>query len=538
VLFVVTKTSIAIDWATALAKYEACLSSEGKFVDMTDVSVEANLPPCVDTCRNGPGYSIFGNKYCVRAQSLIVESQTAVDMQFTCSNLGDPSYINCEWMNGPLSAFTLDDYIYVLEVLFSHKLRIPPSEVTCLPIQIEPSDSIRYLEELVLIRSDENLSEILSKGTYPQFEEVVISNSSFNVFLACRFDTPRLLLVDLEPGISEIISQLEMVQLGATVYKTKSDGPVIPYSDSQYTLFYKFNGSSWVPSIDSDTTVSPTFSSTLSPEFTTTGQAISTTTLLIADTPETTPISVGTQVSSFPYTGASVQLAEDPEQRNKILIAVFCVLAVLGLGFGAFFLWMRRKSSSASHTDASMVYDSSAQQATGGNSDINQEPVRQRVQERKTRSVSMIGFTTSPNAPRRSRSDSNSGFVNQRPNSPTKVYIPANPSHDEIAKARADLREQFKRRRDSFKNRVRDQEKLISNNDNVKDPTKDEREIMKLLQQTQGQDNSSKSVIYRDLLRKWHPDKHRNEDQQIYTRVFQFIQGQKTWYFKQRVTDT
>ena len=205
------------------------------------------------------------------------------------------------------------------------------------------------------------------------------------------------------------------------------------------------------------------------------------------------------------YTGPGVLPAENADQRNTIIIAVVCTVVALSLVAGVVFMLLHRRNPRS--TD---------------------EQIEANVTFPSIQADLLYGHTTSVFSPNRSTADIDglNAVLPQRPLSPEEVQ------EQEDIKTRFRIRQAtFKSRRDEMRESQggTDGQRGHERTTYIAPSSTDEEEIFSILNAHIEYDIVAKGSLYRDLLRQWHPDKNRLDGEKA-TRVFQYLQSNKTWF--------
>lgn len=205
------------------------------------------------------------------------------------------------------------------------------------------------------------------------------------------------------------------------------------------------------------------------------------------------------------YTGPGVLPAEDATRRNTIIIVVTSTVVALSIVAGITFMLLHRRESKA------------AEEANREN--IIHPPIQ----------ADLL------NAPRTSGYLSSQSPVDSDGLNavlPEKPLSPKEQQEQELIKAH------FRERQRSFKIRRDERREIPGNTDGqldyerktyIEPSTYDEQEVFSTLIANIGAETDEKTVLFRELLRKWHPDKNRS-DREKAKRVFQYLQSNKTWF--------
>lgn len=225
------------------------------------------FPTCPTSCTQGTGHAVMSNKFCTRAISSSSETQALFDFVIGCSQLADLSSTLCQWDVDPHSNLSYNTFVSVLEVVLAHKLQVTPEDITCrsylqdnsaiqviidhitLP-PLEPSrrlTGLPDLAQLVLVRSDEDVNSLISEVSFPTFTPVIGINGLALLSFACRVDTYLISQSDMDPLLTSVLADLQVVPLGSIVYKSKQTNGVVSYADSDYTLYSMGTDGKWTP---------------------------------------------------------------------------------------------------------------------------------------------------------------------------------------------------------------------------------------------------------------------------------------------------
>jgi hypothetical protein len=210
---------------------------------------------------------------------------------------------------------------------------------------------------------------------------------------------------------------------------------------------------------------------------------------------------------------AGVEPAEDPETRNRIIIAVVSSVVGISLIAALLFLYLRRLQSRRRTQAIPAIYP----------------PIQPH----------MVDL---PDLPTKSMQGFPETFGNERESSnhfepldvPTVEQIRfQNERKSKFAERQQTFREQRDKRRRSSEGRMGggtspslDEEEDFDLN---YPSNNDEEKILDKLSAAIRESPSVKQSIYRDLVIQWHPDK-RADDADHATKVFQFIQSRKHWF--------
>ena len=495
------------------------------------------LPPCVSSCTTGTGNSIASNKFCTRSSSYALETQAWFDFAVSCWTLSDSLSLLCQWDTVQAARLALDTFMSILEVKFAHKLEISPQDVTCenylFPnpssspgsVVIGPPPGRRLtdaspLTDLVLVRADEDIFSLVANAGYPAIPSVSAASSATVAAFACRIDTDRLLESDISPLLSALLTDLHVFRLGSNQFKTKSVRPVVSYVDSDYTLYYRTQNGGWLPSLPTTTTVAPLVTTSV---VSTTSSSTSTYTFLFTSSSQTTGLV--TSASTASYTGPGVVPAEDPEQRNQIIIGVLSGVFALGVVAALILMYMKRKAAAHTH-DVSMIHHEESRKPGTETPSLAKPSAPPACEIESLRNKAAEGPAT-PSL----KKPSSSERVSPRPASPYKVNIPENATAEELANAKAAVTAELKRRHSTVKESRNESIPLRKKKTEAAENLSiEEIEVMSTLRMTHGKDAATKGIIYKDLVKQWHPDKHSPAMKKIATRVFQLIQSRKNWY--------
>ena len=219
---------------------------------------------------------------------------------------------------------------------------------------------------------------------------------------------------------------------------------------------------------------------------------------------------------SIPTPHNGVESAEDPEERNRIIIAVVASVVGLGVIAAVWFFYLRRINAKKAREPVPAVYP----------------PIHPDMMNNLQPSAPPLSPPTqSIPSPGQGEGIFTSVDFN-RPLTPEQIQ------DQEERRARFIKRQQtFKAQRDkkrkSVEHRGDDKASSPSGDDAppelVSPSNRDEETILQRLNSTIGESDQKKHSIYRDLALQWHPDK-RADDTQHATKVFQFIQSRKGWY--------
>jgi len=227
-----------------------------------------------------------------------------------------------------------------------------------------------------------------------------------------------------------------------------------------------------------------------------------------------------------------VHLAEDPAQRNRILIAVSCSIVGAAIIAALSFFLLRRKEVPSNKNDSGSNFPPTQPCTTGTPEAI--EPVSDVTETKNSVSEAVSDPLGEDEA------------VKFTPNTNGKSVI------DEILLRQKSRRLEFKTKQESFRQRRDERRKMAgsseprlksspaspvgSGNELRPEPgSKEERDILQAMEATREMDRKTKGSFYRDLLLRWHPDKRLDNDSSA-TSIFQFIQASKGWFFQTRDT--
>lgn len=529
----------SMDWTAQWGLYQTCISTPGMFVDMHSSFLIDTLPPCVSSCTTGTGNSIASNKFCTKSSSYAVETQAWFDFAVSCRTLSDSLSLLCQWDTGQAARLALDTFMSILEVKFAHKLEITPEDVTCenylFPtpssspgsVVIGPPPGRRLtdaspLTDLVLVRADEDILSLVSNSGYPPIPSVSAASSATVAAFACRIDTDRLLESDISPLLSGLLTDLHVFRLGTTLFKTKSAGPVVSYVDSDYTLYYRTQNGGWLPSLPITTTAAPLVTTLVGSTTPSSTSTSSTNSFVFSSLSQTSVLVTSAPTAS--YTGPGVVPAEDPEKRNQIIIGVLSGVFALGVVAALILMFLKRKAAAHIHHVSIIHHEES--QKPGTETPSLAKPSAPPASEIGSPRNKAEGPTT-PSLKNSFSCERGS----PRPASPTKVHIPENASAEEMAKAKAAVTAELKRRHSTVKESRKERIPLRkSKTEGAESLSIEELDVMSTLRMTHGKDAATKGIIYKDLVKQWHPDKHPPEMKKIATKVFQLIQSRKDWY--------
>ena len=461
-LFVV---STAVDWVPLWDAYLQCISN-GEFIDMWANFNAEILPPCVQVCDEHAGVALSYSSFCGRSVDYQIESQTEFAVTWSCSSINDVNTPGCEWSDAETADLSLNTYLSILGVLIAQSLQLPPSDVHCAGILVETPSGSDSILGLFQLRVDESFYTTIADESFPFLNTSPVATSGgYDIFMACRIDTYRLLQSSIVTPLTSALDALPFALMGPIRYNVNSVRHLSGISDSDYSFKYELESVGWnSPTVPSTTPTTTT--TTISTTTVTTASSVVTTSTL----PSTTT-TVSTSTSS-PESGQSASSAEDVSQRNRILIAVFATAGAIVIVYLTLLFVMRKQRwrSQIRHSDSPYVHS----------------PVRSISHDEPEPALSSVS-----------------------PEPPVEAH------------AREFKQRSFKRERESARVGT------------ILEPPEiaDEFEIEDLLRATLDKNtDEEKKQIFNDLLLKWHPDK-RHFDPKLSTRVFQFIQSRKNWYF-------
>lgn len=232
-------------------------------------------------------------------------------------------------------------------------------------------------------------------------------------------------------------------------------------------------------------------------------------------------------------TSPIVELAQDPADTNRILIAVSC--SIVGFAFlsAIAFFYIRRKHGFSSPHIPGTIYPPIQPGIVEGRNETSPDHCTE------TSNTAINPPVKHPQKPIEKR------FVAQNRETPD-IESKAR-SFDDILRIQAMRKLEFKMRQNSFReqrderrnnaSKTRDKFPDTESPKNVspdnfefpKPVLSEEHEILAEMARSRSKSVSVKTAIFKDMVLRWHPDK-RLSDTTIATSVFQFIQARRNWF--------
>lgn len=222
-----------------------------------------------------------------------------------------------------------------------------------------------------------------------------------------------------------------------------------------------------------------------------------------------------------PYTGPGVLPAENPDVRNRIIISVVASIVAVSILVTALIAWFRRKRTITAELDDSGI-----------------RGVFPPIQP---------GITDAP--PEVGPKLRSKPAVTQKKQQQPELVFPNVALTDSEREAQEQRRISFRRQQESFKQQREAQRRSVSRDysrsttygptnheEQMSSPTSssvvlrvEELAVLDILSENLKKDIHYKQGLFKDLLVRWHPDKHPLEKETA-TSVFQFLQSKKSWF--------
>jgi hypothetical protein len=205
------------------------------------------------------------------------------------------------------------------------------------------------------------------------------------------------------------------------------------------------------------------------------------------------------------YTGPGVLPAEDATRRNTIIIVVTSTVVAFSIVAGITFMLLHRRGS---------------------------KTAEERTRENVIFPPIQVDLLNSPRT---------SGYLSSQ--SPVdsdglNAVLPEKPLSPKEQQEQELIKDRFRARQRTFKIRREERRESPGDTDGqlgyerrtyIEPSSNDEQEVFSTLIANIEGGTDKKTVLYRELLRKWHPDKNRS-DREKAKRVFQYLQSNKTWF--------
>jgi hypothetical protein len=217
------------------------------------------------------------------------------------------------------------------------------------------------------------------------------------------------------------------------------------------------------------------------------------------------------------YTGPGVLPAEDPVVRNRIIISVVSSVVAISIIVALLIAWFRRRAKLRVPGDDTSLH--------GIYPDVKPDII--------TATPEMISRNVDPPKPARTKAD----------DSKTDLEFPDGSMSDADKAVQDQRRNSFRHQQLSFKHQREASRRSIPRSPTRSPPsggvdpefarpdalTADERAVLKVLGENYLADYQRRQSVFKDLLMRWHPDKH-SSNKELATSTFQFLQSKKAWF--------
>ena len=222
----------------------------------------------------------------------------------------------------------------------------------------------------------------------------------------------------------------------------------------------------------------------------------------------------------------TVQLVQDPAETDRILIAVSCSIVGFAVFAVAAFFYFRRKQLRSGVQVAGSIFPPIQPGITRSSLNLERDLISNHVNTESGPQTSHAGAEIP-------------GSLKDQNDEYPKVPKAHGSSLDDLLREQANKKKLFQTRQSTFREQRDEKRRKASSPSSpsfepdtsvLPDPVlKEEREIYAQMVRSRSKPIASKTVIYKQMLKRWHPDKCLG-DVALAKSVFQFIQGRKSWY--------